>query len=69
MVTVIHADRFEMKDEPLDRLSDSGGPRLSELTTEGILKAMHEISARPEMRELDRLMMEGPGYLRGHKVE
>lgn len=67
MVTIIHADKFEMKDEPLDRLSDSGGPRLGEFTTEDVLMAMDEISARPEMRELDRLMMEGPGYLRGRK--
>ncbi|WP_206214304.1 hypothetical protein [Desulfovibrio sp. ZJ369] len=35
------------------------------LTTDGILESLHEIESRPEMAELDNLLMASGAYLRG----
>lgn len=65
MPIVIPADRWEFDPAKLGpQLMPNHGPS-TEITTEGILEGLRELESRPEMAELDKLVMESNMYLRG----
>ncbi len=65
MPTVIPADRWEFDPEKLGpKLMENHEPK-TEITTEGILEGLEKLYSRPEMDELDKLIMQSNMYLPG----
>lgn len=62
-VTIIEASRWERREGvPDNELQPNHGCNLS---TDGIMESLHEIESRPEMAQLDELLMASGAYLRG----
>ena len=65
MATLISAEKWVFDPKKLGPNLSLNHGLSSEITTEKLLKSIEEIENRPEMQELDRLLMESNLYLQG----
>ena len=65
MTTIISAEQWDFNPELLS--ADLQPNHGADLTTQEILESMDEVLARPEMRELEAMLMDSPFYLKGRQ--
>lgn len=65
MPTIISAGRWEIDKEKLGPTLKQNQGLESKISTQQLLESIKEIEKRPEMKELDRLLMASPLYLKG----